>query len=49
MLTVDESREVDDGVGGFRTAAPMLEPLELLRLAGTRLIDRIGVDDDELF
>lgn len=49
MLTVDDSREVDDGVGGFRTVGPILDPLELLRLAGTRLIARAGVDEAELF
>lgn len=49
MLTVDESREADDGVGGFRTVGPMLDPLELLRLAGTRVMARMGVVDVEEF
>lgn len=50
VLTVDESRDAVDGVGGFRTIGPILEPLELLRLAGTRVIVRMGVYDDvELF
>lgn len=50
VLTVDDSRDAVDGVGGFRTIGPILEPLELLRLAGTRVIVRMGVDDDvELF
>lgn len=48
MLTVDESRDVDEA-GGFRTIGPMLDPLELLRLAGTRDTGLIGADDDELF
>lgn len=49
MLTVDESREAVVGVGGLRTVGPMLDPLELLRLAGTRAMARIGVNDDVLF
>lgn len=49
MLTVDESLDAAVGVGGLRMIGPMLDPLELLRLAGTRVIDRIGVDDNELF
>lgn len=48
MLTADESLD-DDGAGGLRTVGPILDPLELLRLAGTLVIDLIGVDDDELF
>lgn len=46
---VDESLDAVDGVGGFLTEGPILDPLELLRLAGTRVIDLIGVDDAELF
>lgn len=49
MLTADESLDDDDGVGGFLMIGPILDPLELLRLAGTREIDLIGVDDVELF
>lgn len=49
MLTVDDSREVVDGVGGFLTVGPILDPLELLRLAGTRLKARAGVEAFELF
>jgi len=54
VLMEEESLDDDDaaaaaavaGVGGFLTAGPMLEPLELLRLAGTRV--RL-VDAFELF
>lgn len=46
---VDESLDAVVGVGGFLTVGPILDPLELLRLAGTRVIDLTGVDDTELF
>lgn len=49
VLTVDESRDAVDGVGGLRTTGPMLDPLELLRLAGTRVTALTGVEADELF
>lgn len=40
---VDESLEEVVGVGGFLTTGPILDPLELLRLAGTRLRALVGV------